>query len=150
LLVTEMAQEPPEPFRPTSVPVRDDAHALTDSGAAGCGGELLRRRQRVAPRIAYREIREVGVDVEERGARDVPGEVELPSARRVPEPHRPADKLIPHAPPTAARRSRRTTSRQTPPTSPSRSRTPTSRKPHDRWSRIDASFSGKTPAFSVQ
>src|SRR5204863_3504962 len=150
VVVTEVSQQPPEPLGPAAVPVGDDVHAFADAGATGRGGEPLRGRQRMPAGVLDREIREVLVDVEERGSGNVPGEIELAPALGVPELPSAVDELVPHAPTSVERRSRRTTSRQWPRNSPKRSRIPTARKPHALWSRIDASFSGKTPAVSVQ
>src|SRR3954453_3852539 len=145
-----MAQQPPEPLRPAAVPVGHDLAALPDGGTPRGGGKALRRRQRMAPGVRHGKVRKGGVDVEERRARDVAGEVGLAASRGIPELPTTVDKLVPHVPTSVDRRSSHTTSRQTPPASPMRSRTPTSRKPHVLWRRIDASFSGKTPAVSVQ
>jgi CheY-like chemotaxis protein len=150
VVVAEVAEQPPEPLRPTAAPIGDHVHAVADAAATRRGGELLGGRQRMPAGVLHREVREVIVDVEERGTGDVPGEIELAPASGVPELPPAIDELIPHVPTSVERRSRRTTSRQTSRSSPSRSRTPTLRNPHASWSRIDASFSGNTPAVSVQ
>ena len=129
VVVTEVAKQPPEPLGAAAASVDDDVDAFTDAGAARSGGEPLRRGQRMPARMPHREIREVGVDVEERGARNVAGEIELAAACGVPELPPAVDEPVPHVPTTLERRSSRTTSRQTPADSPIPSRTPIWRNP---------------------
>ena len=150
VVVAEVPQKPPQPLRSPAASVRDDESPLADACPARRNSESLGRRERVAPRVRDREIREVSVDVQERRSRDVSGEIELSPARGVPELPPTVDELVPHVPTSVERRSSQTTSRQTPRDSPIPRRTPTSRNPHASWSLSDASFSGKTPAVSVQ
>jgi hypothetical protein len=75
-----VAQQPPEPRRPTgaAVVVRDDEDPVSNPRPRGRGAECLRARQRVTPLPLDREVREL-VDPEEGRARDVPFEVALPT-----------------------------------------------------------------------
>jgi len=96
VVVAEVPEQPPEPLGPAKRPVGDDEHARADSRTRRHRGECLQRRQRMAPRIRHREVRKVLVDIEERGARNMPGEVELsPPAGRAELPAA-VDELCPH------------------------------------------------------
>src|SRR4051812_37416470 len=96
VVVAEVPQEPPESLRAADRSVGDDEDTVTDPGAPGCGGEPLGGRQGMAPRTGNGEIREVLVDVEERGARDVAGEVQLAPTARISELPATIDELIAH------------------------------------------------------
>jgi hypothetical protein len=94
--VTEVAQEPPEPLGASHRPVRDDEDAGADPGPA-CSRRERRRRGKRVPALAGR-CREVLLDVEERGAGNVAGEIELAPPLRVAELPPTVDELVAHAP----------------------------------------------------
>ena len=79
VLMAVVPQQPPEPSRPAgpAVVVGDHEHALADSRPARRGREVLIPRKRVTPLPFDRQIRKLRA--EERGARDVRLEVELPT-----------------------------------------------------------------------
>src|SRR5206468_2070775 len=85
------------PLRPAAVSVRDDVDALADARTTRGGGEALRRRQRMATGVGHGEVREVGVDAEERRTGEVAGEIELVPTRGAPELPPAVDELVPHA-----------------------------------------------------
>jgi hypothetical protein len=93
--VAEVAQQPPEPLRPAAVPVGDDEAAGADPGTTRRRGEALPGGQWVASGVPHREIREVGVDVEERSAGNVLREIELTPSLGVPELPPAVDELVP-------------------------------------------------------
>src|SRR5256886_14317774 len=95
--MAEVAKQPPEPLRSAAVSVGDDEDALADARTTRAGGEALCRQQRMAAGVRHGEIREVGVDVEEGGVRNVAGEIELVPTRGAPELPPAVDKLVPHA-----------------------------------------------------
>src|SRR5262245_574165 len=96
VVVSDMAEKPPEALRAAHVPVRDDEDVVADSrGPRGCC-ESVQVGARVAPDFARRR-RQVFVDVEERRTRDVAIEVELVPAARGPELPAAIDELVAHA-----------------------------------------------------
>ena len=97
LVMSEVAQQPPEPFRTAAVSVGDDEDALLDSGPRGGGRELHRARERVPAGASNREVGQLFVDVEERRARDVARPVEVTTTARVAELPAAIDELPPHA-----------------------------------------------------
>src|SRR5437763_8091492 len=97
VVVTEVAQEPPQTLGTAADPVRDDEHSRADAGARGRRREPIGSGKRMPPLIRNREIGEVLVDVEERRARDVAGEVRLPPPARVAELPPAVDEPIPHS-----------------------------------------------------
>src|SRR5690606_19166354 len=103
VVVPEVAQEPPEPLRAAERAVGDDEDAGLDPGASGRGRERLRVGQRVAPAGPGRPG-EVALDVEERGAGHVPGEVPLPAPGRVVEGPAAVDEPVAHAATLSRRR----------------------------------------------
>jgi len=150
VVVAEVPKQPPEALGTAHRAVRDNVNAGRDARTPGGSSEALRGGQRMPAGVRHRQIRQVGVHVEERSAGDVAREVELATTLRIAELPAAVDELVPQIPTTSERRSRMATSRQIPPISPSLRYTPRSRNPQDRWSRSDASFSGKIPALSVQ
>jgi len=79
--VAEVAEEPPEPLG-SRRPVRDDGGV----GADPCSSRRLGERRRIGERVAAggsRRRREVGVDGEEGGARDVGVLVRAPPRSRI-------------------------------------------------------------------
>ena len=95
VVVAEVAQEPPEPLGAAHRAVRDDEDARPDPGERRGGGEVVGARKRMAPTQPGRGG-EVALDVEERRAGDVPGEVELAPAVGVAELPSAVDEAVTH------------------------------------------------------
>jgi hypothetical protein len=83
--VPEVAQQPPEALGPAAVPVGDDKDAFADPGARRGLREPLGRGQRVSALPLDAQVGEIVVRVEERGARDVPLQVQLAAPAGVAE-----------------------------------------------------------------
>ena len=96
VVMAEVPEEPPEPLGAAKHPVGDDEHPGPDARTRGRSGKRRRRRQRMPTRIRHREIRQVFVHVEERGAGNMPGEVELPPPAWRTELPAAVDELCPH------------------------------------------------------
>src|SRR5207247_2173002 len=95
VVVSEVAQQPPEPLGAAHRAVRHDEITVADTGSPGCLRELRLARQRV-PSAGTRRRGEVLLDVEEGRTGDVPLEVELAAARRIPQLPPAVDELVPH------------------------------------------------------
>ena len=91
--MAEVAQEPPQPFRAAHRPVGDHEDAGADARVPGGEREPLGVGQRM-PASTSRRIGQVRVDVEEAGAGNVPGNVELASAVRPAELPATVDELV--------------------------------------------------------
>src|SRR5204862_2289667 len=74
VVVAVVAEEPPEPLGAAERPVRDDQDAGPDACPAGGAGERSRIRQRV-PATGAGRTRQVALDIEEGGARNVARQV---------------------------------------------------------------------------
>jgi hypothetical protein len=91
--VAEVAEQPPEAFGAAHVPVRDHEGAVADAGAR-CGlRELVGIRQRMPAARAGRR-RQVVVDVQKAGTRDVAAEIELTAAAGAAELPAAIDELV--------------------------------------------------------
>jgi hypothetical protein len=93
--VAEVTQEPPQPLGATHVSVRDDEDVIADTCSRCRVSKLLWIRQRMSASWPGRR-RQIGVDVEEAGSRDVTAEVELAAAVRFPELPAAVGELVPH------------------------------------------------------
>ena len=91
-----MAEEPPEPLGAAHRPIGDDEGVRPDPRPPGGSREALRGRQRMAPRIWDGEIGKVLIDVEKRGAGDMPLEVQLAAPGGISELPAAVDELDPH------------------------------------------------------
>ena len=95
--VTEVAQQPPQALGAAHVPVRDDEDAVLDARSGGSGRERARARQRMPSCALDREVGQVGVDVEEGRAGDVPRPVERVSSARVADVPAAVDEAVVHS-----------------------------------------------------
>jgi hypothetical protein len=91
--MTEVAQEPPQPFGASHVPVGDDEDAVADTCSRCRASELVWIRQRMSAAWA-RGRGQIGVDVEEARTRDVATEVQLATSLRLPELPPTVDELV--------------------------------------------------------
>src|SRR5207245_9866090 len=82
-IVSEVPQEPPEPR--SAVPVRDDERIVRDARPACGRGEALRAREGMPARVRNGQIREIGIEIEERRAGRVTPEVEGATAAGIAE-----------------------------------------------------------------
>ncbi len=96
IVVAEVAEKPPEALCAAERPVRDHEHPGADPGP-GCGrGEALGAGKRMAALAERREVGEVLVHVEKRGAGHVAREVELPASLGRSELPAAVDELVAH------------------------------------------------------
>jgi hypothetical protein len=94
--VTEVAQEPPQPFRPARAAVGDDEDTGADARTAGGGRKVLGARQWMPPALARRS-RKIAVDIEEARARDVALEIQLVATLGISELPPAVDELVAQA-----------------------------------------------------
>ena len=92
-VVAEVAQQPPEAFRPAHVPVGDDEDTVADACPTCGGSEDVRFGKRMPPTRSRRRGK-VAVDVEEARARDVSFEIELAPAAGIAELPAAVDELV--------------------------------------------------------
>jgi hypothetical protein len=77
VVVSEVAEKPPETLGSAHAPVGDDQDAVADACTAGAFREPLGARKRMPALTFDGLVREIRVDVEKRRAGDVSFEVEL-------------------------------------------------------------------------
>jgi hypothetical protein len=91
--MAEVAEQPPEPLGAAHVPVGDHEGAVADARPRRGLGEIIRIRQRMpAARAGW--SRQVLVDVEKAGTRDVTAEIELTAAAGAAELPATIDELV--------------------------------------------------------
>jgi len=93
VVVTEVAQQPPQSFGSALGAIGDDEDARPDPGRTRRACEGTRLRQRMTAAKPGRR-REVGVDVQEARAGNVSGKVELAAALGLPELPATVDELV--------------------------------------------------------
>ena len=93
--MAEVAQEPPEPLRPSERAVGDHERAVVDAGPPGRGRELGTLREWMTSVGAGRRG-EILLDVEERGARNVAVQIGAPPGLGVVERPAAIDEAVAH------------------------------------------------------
>ena len=101
-VMTEMPEQPPEPLGAAHRPVGHHERVRGDPGTGRGGGEALGRGQRMAPRVRHRQIGQILLDVEKRGAGDVPLEVAPAAAAGRTELPTTVDEEVAHSGPSLA------------------------------------------------
>ena len=94
--MAEVPQQPPEPLRAAHLPVRDYEDTCPDPRPRGGLREALGAGQWMTARSLEGQVGKVFVHVEERGAGNVPREIELTPAGRVAELPAAIDELVAH------------------------------------------------------
>ena len=95
VVVSVVPQQPPEALGAAHRAVGDDEDAVADPGAARSCGELPWLGERM-PAAGSRRRGQIGLDVEERGTRNVTREIQLAPSAGVAELPAAVDELVPH------------------------------------------------------